>query len=107
MNKKKLLYTIVFPLHIFISVSTVRANEGWLYSEITILNVISFFLMGMMFSQFKERMQERAKSKWWVFLFYGFVICIYQGCNSFDKPPNVDDFLFISCKMALRSTGMH
>lgn len=77
--KKKILYPIVLPFFLIITICSDRQWRSVFYSELTIISLISMFFLGMLLSHYRKIIIEKYYKYDWILFFLGFFVCFYQG----------------------------
>lgn len=75
----KVLFGILMPLFLFLSLISGRAHAGWFYSQLNFFPLIGFFFLGMCFARYRDTLVNQLYKFDWLILLLGFVICFFQG----------------------------
>lgn len=75
----KVLFGILMPLFLFLSLISGRARTGWFYGQLNFFPLIGFFFLGMCFARYRTVLVHRFYKFDWLILLLGFVICFLQG----------------------------
>jgi peptidoglycan/LPS O-acetylase OafA/YrhL len=81
LDKKKVLYPLVLPFFLIITICADRQWKSPFYSELTIISLISMFFLGMLFSHYRKVILVKFYKYDWLILLLGFLVCFYQGYN--------------------------
>ena len=89
--KKKILYPIVLPLFLIITICSDRQKQCVFYSELTIISLISMFFLGMLLSHYRKEILLKYYKYDWVLFLLGFSVCFYQGYFHPKNPLRLSD----------------
>lgn len=89
LQSKKILYIILLPISLFVSLTSSRAVVNEWYPIAMIPNLLGFFILGMCFSHYREHIIDKIYKFDWLFILCGLAICFLSSFYEVESPKPV------------------